>query len=170
MTKEGISIRAYAQHRGVHHRAVQNAIKEGRISQLSDGSIDPATADKEWNANTNLMKSHPKQQSGLQAIQELKLKHETGLLRLKLQKETGLVVPKDEVRKFISLIFTDLKEKFLQRGFRLAPTLAHQTDISKIARLLEEDTKQMICEYKKDLEQRILAIDNRTTDMEEGDN
>ena len=71
MSKTGISIRAYAQHRGVHHRAVQNAIKEGRITQLEDGTIDPATADQEWTANTNMMKSHPKQLSSLQSTQEL---------------------------------------------------------------------------------------------------
>lgn len=169
MSKTGISIRAYAQHRGVHHRAVQNAIKEGRITQLEDGTIDPAIADQEWTANTNMMKSHPKQLSSLQSTQELKLKHETGLLRLKLQRETGLVVPKDEVRKFISLIFTDLKEKFIARGTRLAPRLAHQNDIAKIARLLEEDTKQMISEYRNELDQRISTIDTQASDLEDRD-
>jgi hypothetical protein len=49
----GLSQRAYARHRGVTHRAVQKAIKAGRITRNSDGTIDPATADAQWKANTD---------------------------------------------------------------------------------------------------------------------
>ena len=48
----GLSIRAYAQHRGVSHTAVAKAIKAGRISKEPDGSIDPAKADAQWARNT----------------------------------------------------------------------------------------------------------------------
>lgn len=48
----GLSIRAYAQHRGVSHTAVAKAIKAGRISKESDGTIDPAKADAQWVRNT----------------------------------------------------------------------------------------------------------------------
>jgi hypothetical protein len=48
----GISIRAYARHRGISDMAVRKAIKVGRISQLEDGTIDPKKADQEWQLNT----------------------------------------------------------------------------------------------------------------------
>ena len=48
----GLSIRAYAQHRGVSHTAVAKAIKAGRISIEPDGKIDPAKADAQWARNT----------------------------------------------------------------------------------------------------------------------
>ena len=48
----GLSIRAYAQHRGVSHTAVAKAIKAGRISVESDGKIDPVKADAQWARNT----------------------------------------------------------------------------------------------------------------------
>jgi len=48
----GLSIRAYAQHRGVSHTAVAKAIKAGRISKEADGTIDPAKADTQWERNT----------------------------------------------------------------------------------------------------------------------
>ena len=48
----GLSIRAYAQHRGVSHTAVAKAIKAGRISKEADGTIDPAKADAQWVRNT----------------------------------------------------------------------------------------------------------------------
>lgn len=48
----GLSIRAYARHRGVSHVAVKKAIDTGRISQLPDGTFDPVVADAQWAANT----------------------------------------------------------------------------------------------------------------------
>src|SRR5262245_3912534 len=41
----GISLRAYARHRGVTLAAVQKARQTGRIRPLADGSIDPSAAD-----------------------------------------------------------------------------------------------------------------------------
>ena len=48
----GLSIRAYAQHRGVSHTAVAKAIQAGRISKEPDGTIDPVKADAQWARNT----------------------------------------------------------------------------------------------------------------------
>ena len=48
----GLSIRAYAQHRGVSHTAVAKAIKAGRINAEPDGKIDPVKADAQWDRNT----------------------------------------------------------------------------------------------------------------------
>ena len=48
----GLSIRAYARHRGVSHVAVKKAIDTGRITPLRDGTIDPVVADAQWAANT----------------------------------------------------------------------------------------------------------------------
>jgi hypothetical protein len=49
----GLSQRGYARHRGVTHRAVQKAIKAGRITPNPDGTIDPHGADAQWRANTD---------------------------------------------------------------------------------------------------------------------
>lgn len=48
----GLSIRAYARHRGVSHVAVKKAIDTGRITQLPDGTLDPDAADAQWAQNT----------------------------------------------------------------------------------------------------------------------
>lgn len=47
-----MSVRAYAQHRGVSHPAVIKAIKSGRIATEPDGSIDPTKADAQWDRHT----------------------------------------------------------------------------------------------------------------------
>lgn len=49
----GISIRAYARHRGVSAAAVHKAVKSGRIKTEQDGTIDVAKADRQWQANTD---------------------------------------------------------------------------------------------------------------------
>ena len=48
----GLSIRAYARHRGVSHVAVKKAIDSGRITPEADGTLDPERADAEWAKNT----------------------------------------------------------------------------------------------------------------------
>lgn len=49
----GMSRRQYAAHRGVSHTAVGKAIATGRITTEADGTIDPAKADRQWDAQTD---------------------------------------------------------------------------------------------------------------------
>lgn len=52
----GLSIRAYARHRGVSDTAVHKAIRAGRITPEADGTIDPVRADAQWAQNTEAPK------------------------------------------------------------------------------------------------------------------
>ena len=52
----GISIRAYARHRGVTDTAVHKAIRAGRITPEADGTIDADRADREWARNSDAPK------------------------------------------------------------------------------------------------------------------
>lgn len=56
----GLSIRAYARHRGVSHVAVLRAAKAGRLSLEPDGTIDPAKADISWERSTEPGRSRAK--------------------------------------------------------------------------------------------------------------
>jgi len=56
----GLSIRAYARHRGVSHSAVRKAIAAGRITPEPDGTIEPGKADAEWLANTGAARGRGK--------------------------------------------------------------------------------------------------------------
>jgi hypothetical protein len=58
----GLSIRAYARHRGVSHVAVMKAIEAGRITQEADGTVDPEQADRDWEQNT----AFPRKKSTMQ--------------------------------------------------------------------------------------------------------
>ena len=59
----GLSIRAYARHRGVSHVAVLRAIKTGRVTPEPDGTIDPAKADASWERSTDPGRNKPTAQS-----------------------------------------------------------------------------------------------------------
>jgi hypothetical protein len=52
----GLSIRAYARHRGVSHTAVRKALAGGRITLGSDGLIDAEAADRQWASATDITK------------------------------------------------------------------------------------------------------------------
>lgn len=56
----GLSIRAYARHRGVSHVAVLRAIKTGRVVVEADGTIDPSKADASWDRTTDPARSRSK--------------------------------------------------------------------------------------------------------------
>ena len=53
----GISIRAYARHRGVSDAAVRKAIAAGRITPEADGTIDAERVDREWARNSDAPRS-----------------------------------------------------------------------------------------------------------------
>jgi hypothetical protein len=59
----GISIRAYARHRGVTDTAVHKAIRAGRITPEADGSIDADRADLEWARNTDTPRAGTRKQA-----------------------------------------------------------------------------------------------------------
>jgi hypothetical protein len=60
----GLSIRAYARHRGISHVAVLRAAKQGRVPLEPDGTIDPIKADAAWKRSTDpaRAKASPKPQ------------------------------------------------------------------------------------------------------------
>lgn len=59
----GLSIRAYARHRGVSDTAVHKAIRSGRITPEADGTIDAARADEEWAKNTEAIRPGTRQRA-----------------------------------------------------------------------------------------------------------
>lgn len=57
----GLSIRAYARHRGMSDTAVHKAIRTGRIPTEADGTIDVDKADQAWELNTEIPKTGARQ-------------------------------------------------------------------------------------------------------------
>ena len=68
--KMGISIRAYARHRGVTDTAVHKAIRAGRITPEADGTIDADRADREWARNSDAPKAGTRAKATKVAVPE----------------------------------------------------------------------------------------------------
>ena len=66
----GISIRAYARHRGVSDAAVRKAITAGRVTPEVDGTIDVDRADREWARNSEAPRTGTRQSAVKVAIPE----------------------------------------------------------------------------------------------------
>lgn len=66
----GISIRAYARHRGVSDAAVRKAIAAGRITPEADGTIDAERVDREWARNSDVPRSGTATRAVKVAVQE----------------------------------------------------------------------------------------------------
>ena len=66
----GISIRAYARHRGVTDTAVHKAIRAGRITPEADGNIDADRADREWARNSDAPKTGTRAKATKVAVSE----------------------------------------------------------------------------------------------------
>lgn len=66
----GISIRAYARHRGVTDTAVHKAIRTGRVTPEADGTIDVDRADREWARNTDTQKKGTQQRAESVTVRE----------------------------------------------------------------------------------------------------
>ena len=66
----GISIRAYARHRGVTDTAVHKAIRAGRITPETDGTIDADRADREWARNSDVPKAGTRAKAAKVAVPE----------------------------------------------------------------------------------------------------
>ncbi len=62
----GLSIRAYARHRGVSDTSVHKAIRTGRITPEPDGTLNADRADREWTSNTDTPKAGTRQRATAQ--------------------------------------------------------------------------------------------------------
>ncbi|MFI3241207.1 MAG: hypothetical protein R3Y43_01410 [Alphaproteobacteria bacterium] len=166
--KKGVSIRSYAEHRGVSHSAIQKAIETGRIKTLSDGSIDTIQADKDWEENTNFAKSRSSfKPNAFADAQILKMKAEATLAQIKVKKEVGAVVPIDDVVIFLRVLTSDLSSYFLSLGRNIAPKMVGEKDIGKITRTIDDEIKHLIKEYKNDIENRLSTATAKIMDSED---
>ena len=142
----GISIRAYARHRGVSHTAVEKAIAAGRISPLADGSIDAATADAEWERNT----FYPRGGGGSSQFAQARTVHEhyrARLARLDYEERIGQLVRVDEVREVAFNTYRQLRDRMLAIPDRIAAQLAAETDATRVHEILAGEIRNALGEF-----------------------
>lgn len=164
----GISIREYAKRIGRHHSTVQEAIANGRIHPLEDGTIDPEQADKEWAQNTNPIKGNTGGDEYRKA-QTMKIRAEAGSAQLDLKIKMGQVVETKVVISDLYALTSDLFSHFSSLGRSLMPRLIGETDLTKGIRIIDEEVLGLIREYQDGVESRILKRAAAHIDAQDSD-
>lgn len=145
----GLSLRAYARHRGVSEAAVRKAIKSGRITQEPDGTVDPEQADQQWERHTRTQAKPNAATEGSMtandndAYAKVRITNEmikAQRQRLKLDEEKGTLIDRANV---------------LDQVFRLART-ERDAWINWPARV----ASQVAAEFNVDPQQMHLSLEN----------
>lgn len=165
----GISIREYAKRIGRHHSTVQEAIANGRIHLLADGTIDPEQADKEWAQNTHPAKTQTSQGDEYRKAQTMKVRAEAGSAQLDLKIKMGQVVETKVVVSDLYALTSDLFSHFAALGRSLMPRLIGETDLTKGIRIIDEEVLGLIKEYQDGVENRILKRAAAHLDAQDSD-
>ena len=154
----GVSIRAYARHRGIADNAVRKAIKAGRITPESDGSIDIATADAAWDANTDHTKRHIPSEirevdpsaamesvrqtlaengrlpQGMNSFTQARTAHEIAkahLARLRLQEKKGQLINKDMVKAQVFRLGREFRDAWVNWPARVSSQMAAELQVDE---------------------------------------
>lgn len=169
----GVSIRAYAAHRGCSKSAVMKALNKGRITRGADGKIDPATADIEWDQNSDpsqvsankvqsavsQKKPQPKKEKSSEpsssdgptyiqsrAIREL---YVARLRKMEYEEKANRLVPLDKVSVRWFNLARQLRDQLLGVPNRIDAILAAEDDRFKINQLLSEEISRVLEEFSK---------------------
>ena len=149
----GISLTAYARHRGVTPPAVSRAIKDGRIFPEADGTLDPEKADSEWDANTKGVRigtkhrAIPKPQHEVSAespdseslttdaavsIAEARRRHElvkSEIGKVKLAELQAILIDRDKAETQVFKLARELRDAWLNWPASIAPQIASELSV-----------------------------------------
>lgn len=161
---KGLTITAYARHRGVSHVAVLKAIKAGRIEKEADGTIDPEKADAAWTRNTNqaqqrkAIKQSEMPRNNIEAeapvgppivnsspsfaqSRAIKEAYNARLAKLSYEEKSGALIRTDNVKVAWFNTLRVVRDRTLNLPDRLAPILAAETDPKVVREMLEEELR-----------------------------
>jgi hypothetical protein len=154
----GVSVRAYARHRGIADNAVRKAIKAGRIAPEADGSIDVAKADLAWEANTDHTKRHApaglkdvnaedaiesvkqtlaengRPTGGMNSFTQARTAHEIAkahLARQRLQEKKGQLVNKDMVKAQVFRLGRQFRDSWINWPSRISAQMASEMQVDE---------------------------------------
>ncbi|MFN4282350.1 MAG: elements of external origin [Alphaproteobacteria bacterium] len=171
----GLSIRAYARHRGVSHVAVLKAAKAGRIPLEPDGTIDPAKADAAWTRSTEPGRSRAKPErlkpvaeaavgsvretlkeqglpaSGSVTFVQARTAHEIAkahLARLRLQERKGELVDRARATALVFRLAREERDAWANWPARVAALMAAELGVEAhpMQKLLETHVRSHLAE------------------------
>lgn len=151
----GVSLRAYARHRGVSHEAVRKALAAGRITVGPEGRIDPEAADREWDANTRpapgLEASEDQAPRPFAQSRAVREHYRAELARIEYEARAGRLVDAEEVRAAAFTCARRARDLLLAMPDRVAPVVAGLADVPECRRVLEDEVRRALDELSRGL-------------------
>jgi hypothetical protein len=167
-----MNLSEYARHRGCEPRAIREAVHTGRITRRSDGLLDSATADIEWENNTDHTQARPgpKHANGhAAAVIELEAPaagsprpqseymlartrcsvNDAKLKQLRYEERAGKLCPTEDVRDAARRVVTTLMDACLNLPARLAAGFAVETDAERIYQTLEDELRDIFLRFSE---------------------
>ncbi len=160
----------YARHRGVSAVAVHYAVQEGRIS-LINGKIDAAVADIQWQRNTRTRApNRPAVDTDVQSTtagagsgaepaaagddywvsRARREAAEAHIAEMKRGELEGKLIRADVLRQAWSRKVASVRDALLQIPPRMAPVLAAESDMERVATLLEDELRAALAELSRE--------------------
>lgn len=154
-----VSLRRYAKHRGVSLRAVQKAIRSARIATTSDGKIDIDQADADWNRNTAVRRTAPRDLTysvpvdppERTRIGRIRDSYLARLAKLEYEERSGQLANRNQIEAAVMMIPT-----------RIAGTLALESDPAAIERILTAELRKALSDDVRAVSGAVFAAGARS--------
>lgn len=160
--KLGVSVREFARRVGVTHPAVINAIRQGHITPLDDGTLDPDAARVQWEARRDPSRKKPSGRRGSQQTEQEKRVADTyqtaraarevfdsKTREAKYNLLIGTMVLKVDVEKTAFDAGRRVRDRLLTVASRVGPVVAGVSDPAECSRIIELEIRQA-CEELAD--------------------
>jgi hypothetical protein len=167
---EPVSLRGYARHRGVSLKAVQKAIKSGRIQTTPEGKVDVDSADANWQGNTAPRPTAPSRPSVVQPVAQVLVDvskpdlsttsgleysraravtetYRAKLAKMEFDERSEKLISRDEVQVEAFNRFRAFREGMVNIPNRLAAVLAAESDPRKVHEMLTVEIRQALVEF-----------------------
>lgn len=152
-----ISIRAYAARKGVSDTAVRKAIKTGRVTLTKNGKINPAIADRQWEANTDPAQVYAVKEDNAaarettssgstggigvsyQQSRAIREAYEARLKKLEFDERTGKLISTETVQREAFNAARKTRDMVLNIPDKVIPLLVGKTDIHEMKEILRKE-------------------------------
>ena len=147
----GLSIRAYAKHRGVSDRAVRKALESGRIEKDEQGLIDPEKADTAWEKHTDpAMQRQSNPNQAYQQARAMDMVNKAKLGKLQVAALEEKLIDKEKATRLTFELARQFRDSWITWPTRISAQLASEcgADPHKLHVGLEKYVREQLEEIK----------------------
>jgi hypothetical protein len=170
---DGISIREFARRAGCDEKVVRRKVKTQHIQALADGTLDPAYLNVDWRKGDPLPADNVVGVADSQALRDealrlvsadgaelwskadaekVKENYAARLKQLEYDRESGLVVPIDDVVVAVASEYAVVRNRLLGIGSKVAPTVATLQSAEEIKAIIDAEVIEALGQLTVDVD------------------